>query len=209
MDTPLTSPIVLTLGAEIGVETRKTYELDFLLRRRVMGVTQYPQLALRHPPVVWLVRPPSTVAHCFRSYVVDEGPPHEGRPYRYTWHAICQACTARYRREQKQHWRRADRRPPMPAPPVYCPICGKAWADCVEAAFWEVAEKERCIRGCGSVWGNDPANFDDWVMDQYGKTWASVAMSLPQCLRVHQDIANLAPSETSCDYCAHLAAKDD
>jgi hypothetical protein len=68
----LTRPFALTFGQVVGIEMQRHYGLDFFLRRTILSVEQKPQIALIDPPVVVVIIPPSTTAHLFRSYVVDE-----------------------------------------------------------------------------------------------------------------------------------------
>src|SRR5689334_6377695 len=99
---PLTQPFPLTLGAMLGMEMQRHYELGFLFERRLARVDQRPQIALIEPPLVYVTLPPSTCVHTLRPYVVDEGEAQESwvrrrllYVWRYSWWTTCRSFALR------------------------------------------------------------------------------------------------------------------
>src|SRR5712691_464261 len=101
-DARLTRPVVLTLGAMIGMAMQKHYGWDDLLRRRLQRVDQKLQIALVHPPCLYASLPPATVMHDFRSYVIQEDDEQEAwvhaqerYRWRYNWWTLCGSFAVR------------------------------------------------------------------------------------------------------------------
>jgi hypothetical protein len=89
-------PILLTLGAQVGVHMQRYYTIGFFLNRVLDRVEQLPKLSAQFPPGLLMQALPSTTVHTMRSYVIEEAEDHaywvaEGdtRLWRYLWWSHC------------------------------------------------------------------------------------------------------------------------
>lgn len=95
-------PLLLTLGAQVGMHMQRHYTIGFFLNRVLDRVEQLPKLAADFPPGVLVQVLPSTTIHTMRAYVIEEAKDQaywiaEGdtRLWRYRWWSHCGAVQVR------------------------------------------------------------------------------------------------------------------
>ena len=95
-------PLLLALGAQIGMHMQRHYSIGFLLNRVLTGVEQLPKIAATFPTPLWVQALPSTTLHTMRPYVIEEAKDHaywvaEGdtRIWRYRWLTQCGSLVLR------------------------------------------------------------------------------------------------------------------
>lgn len=90
------SPILLTLGEQVGMYMQRHYGIGFLLTRVLDRVEQLPKIAATFPAPLWVQALPSTTRHTMRPYVIEEAADHayfvadgDTRIWRYRWLTQC------------------------------------------------------------------------------------------------------------------------